>query len=317
MLKLRRAEVVRLARDWTGPQGVRPGAPPRRALDIEDLLRWAYREELPKAGRPLPAPALPQPGWFAVGRYAELLADIDLNEYGVAPLSISGDAPHDDARRVAAAVEGLAALDLDLPADWSPLADMGDLGQDGAVCCARALARLTHIDADGVRRLKATPGRLVIKHAILGGCPDWRAEAPRRDFVRSAGGGHPQWFVRREIWSTDAFGRDICEEVEAPVSVDERSRRPPVGAYRKAVLIPDPTDAAVARAEYEVWRAALDVLAADLDGALAEYAPVASRRARRPWETPEATRPTLWVEGDGEVGEATAKWPGRVVKKSA
>lgn len=288
MLKMRRNDVVRLARNWSGPLGAAPGAPCRRAIDIEALLAWAYRDELPKAAASdhcALGPAAPRSGWQGVSSYGALLARVACNAYGVIPFDQGGE-PCADAVRVAAAVASLDACALELPDDWSPLADLGDLGPEGAACCVRALDRVSLIDRDGARRLKASPRRFVEKHAILGGCPDWRAETPALEPVRDIDTGRALWFVKRRFSSDGAFG-EVGEEVEMVVSVNSSTSRPPADAYRKFRLEPDPTDAAVARAEYEVWRAALDVLVADLDGALERFDVLPSPRAWRPWEEGE------------------------------
>jgi len=67
------------------------------------------------------------------------------------------------------------------------------------------------------------------------------------------------------------------------------------------VLEPDPVDGFVARAEYEVWRAALNVLVEDLKPVLVDHIPVASERPWRPWEQGEAPAPRIFLSGGEKI----------------
>ena len=254
----------------------------KKRVEIEALLRWAFRDELPKAqaGRGL-LPGM-RGGWDALAKFGTYLTAIDeptLNRWGVVPALELGGAPHPDAEVVAAAVEALDALELVLPDGWYPFADLGDLGDLGVGAAAAALERLTVDDADGRWRLRSAPSRLVFRQAVLGGCPTWEAETPRVRPLRGVH-GQPQWFVRRMIVNRAS---DTPFEVELD-GFDVRARRPLPDAYQKLVLDPSPVDAGVARGEYEIWRFALDVLVDDLAGALEDHEPTASKRAMRPWE---------------------------------
>jgi hypothetical protein len=121
--------LVDLSRAW----GAAPVDPPvvRRKIGIEELLRWACREELPKAAkRQEIRPREFIPGWGSVERYFEYLAEIDdagLNAFGVVPGCMDG-VPHKDSITVAAAVDGLDRFELGLPEDWDPFSDLGEMG---------------------------------------------------------------------------------------------------------------------------------------------------------------------------------------------
>ncbi len=299
---IRRQNVINLARDWRGPQGVVSRDDPLPVIDVEKLLRWAYRDELPKTPRmKLMLAAGPRDsrgtGAVKADQAGELWAVIE-NDFGVVPDPFAAEGPHADARAVHEAVCALDAVTLDLPDDWSPLADLGDLHGHAAALCARAMARLTKVDPDGARRLRASPRRLIMYHAIMGGIPDWEIEPPAVEVVKTAN-GMPRWFVKKLVPFDGPCGR-----VENEVEVDgfDRKRRVPVdGAYQKTVLEPDPTDGVVARAEWEVWRAALDLVTEDLRGRLTKWDVVASSRPVRPWETPMAEGRVL-REGETGIG---------------
>lgn len=280
-----------------------------RAIDIEALVRWAYRDELPKAAS-VAGEGLAfgfRSGWGGVERYGELLAVVQepdiRNRYGLVPDFTATGEPHPDAVAVHEAVEALATLEFVQPEGWNPLSDMGDLGIDGPAAVARGLARLLVVEdargadvalsrdlrsaavKDGVARgqrlvLRRSPARLVIRQAILGGCPPWEAEAPERCVVMEY--GKPKWFRRVVQVSDGAFG-PASHEMEVD-GFDAKRRRPFPDAYQRFILDPDPADAVHARAEYEIWIAALGVLVEDLAGQLHAHAPTPPTRATRPWE---------------------------------
>jgi hypothetical protein len=279
-VKLRRAAVIDLARSWGGPSGVATKPARKTSRGIEELLAWAYRRELPKMQRiAAGSPELMRSGWLRVEQWAEELSlKLDDNRFGVVPDFASDGLPHEDAIRVHEAVCRLDNLDLGMPDDWSPLDDLSDMGGHKAGLPARALDRLCSMDADGARRLRCSPRRLVFKHAILGGCPDWRIDEPEVKLVSEH--GRPKWFLREMIW-LDGLNGPVAYEVE--VDGCDKWRHPKPGAYQKTYLDPDPLDGVVARGEYEIWRSALDMLVEDLRGRLREFEPAPSERPLRPW----------------------------------
>ncbi|MBS7699183.1 MULTISPECIES: hypothetical protein [unclassified Chelatococcus] len=89
----------------------------KRTMDIETLLRWAYREELPKALGSASGPSDSiRSGWAGISSYAQLLAVIDYNRYGVLPDLTALDGPHVDAVRVFDAVRALDGCAVEVPA---------------------------------------------------------------------------------------------------------------------------------------------------------------------------------------------------------
>lgn len=269
-----------------------------KAVDIEHLVRWAYRDELPKA-RALGEHMAVLPGgfgtpWGSVSRYGELLEvvqEVDVrNRFGLFPDVIEAGEPHPDAVVIADAVESLAGCLFEMPEDWNPLTDMGDLGMEGAAAIARGLARLTMQDEAGTTLLRRSPAQLVIRHAILGGAPVWEAEAPER-VVERGPHGKPRWFRRLALVSDGAFG-PAAYEVEVD-GFDHKRRRPYDDAYQRILLVPDPAEAVVARAEYEIWHGALCVLAQDLADVLRDRAVTPPARSPRPWEVADPQRRVL------------------------
>ncbi len=260
-----------------------------RRMDIEALLRWAYRDELPKAaargGESLAVGF--RTGWGGVERYGELLAVVQepdiRNRFGLVPDGTDGE-PCADAVAIHEAVERLGALVFDLPEGWDPLGDMGGAGAFGAEghgAVAQALASLTLVDAAGHTVLRRSPARLVIRHAILGGAPEWEGERPERKVVSGAN-GKPRWFRRVRQVSDGAFGPAACE-VEMD-GYDLKRHRPHPDAYQKFFLDPDLAPVVRARAEYEIWHAALGHLEAELADSLSARALLPWSRPARPWE---------------------------------
>jgi hypothetical protein len=279
-----------------------------KPIDIEALLRWAYCEELPKAvEREVGGggPGAPRRGWAKVESYVQLLTVIDVNWFGVVPNLAAEGEPHDDAIAVYDAVCALDALELDVPdaAEWQPFDDLGDLGPEGVAAAGRALASMIVPGVDDKPRLKRAPRRLIEKHAILGGHPDWECEQPVRRYVRTPN-GMDRWFMLTPVTQADGTVRDV--EVDG---FDGKARRPRADAYRKMELHPDPVEALICRGEYEVWRAALDVLVEDLAGVLTAHRLTPCTRAWRPWEDgARAHEPRILADLGGRFGAARAKW---------
>ena len=280
-------------------------SPAKRVLTIEQALRWAYRDELPKV-RPDGTVTLGEmaSAWDKVARYGELNAVIDENPYGVLHDPTALGEPHRDALRISQAVDELAGLLLDVPDDWEPIRDLGDLGEAGEACRARALEK--------IRTHAPRPRQLVIKYALLRDPPDWQIERPVIRYVCS-GNNKPKWF-RRVPWRDPETGHMHEQEVDG---WDSRARRPHVGAYQKTFLDPDPTMTVIWRAEWQVWVAALDVLQIELEGELESIDVRGSGRPLVPWEEPQhvgrvlpdlgkrLVRPVTLVDGKWEPVDLT------------
>lgn len=290
-----------------------------KRIGIEALLRWAYRDELPKDGaayRLKDRPSAHGRAWEPVEEFGDLLTVVDgdaVNAWGLTPDYSAICEPDPVAVIVGQAVLALDAIPVILPPDWNPLAEMGDLGSLGASAVARALDRATALDTVGERRLKTSISWLVRRHALQGDCPVWQADLPEVKVERGAN-GTPRWFVRETL-----VGADGPYEVEVD-GFDRKRRIPMPGAYQRSYLDPCPIDAAVARAEYEVWHAALAVLVEDLnpclrtEGHAVEVLPC--ERAERPWVDGDLpSRRVLEVGAEPVVTWPLALWGGRGLKQ--
>lgn len=270
-----------------------------KRIEIEALLRWAYRDELPKAaaaGGDRLAVGF-RSGWGGVEKWGELLTLVQepdiRNRFGLVPDYLATTEPHPDAVRVDEAVERLRLCGFEAPAGWNPIADLldaaGDLGARGAAAVARGLAALTLVDVTGRTVLRRSVSRLVMRQAILGGCPAWEGDVP--ELRQETAHGKVRWFRRVVLEVEGAFG-PTQEEIELD-GYDQKRQRPFPGAYTKSYLDPDPAPVVEARAEYELWRAALDLLAEDLAHGLEAHAVLPSTRSPRPWEAPDPERRVL------------------------
>lgn len=255
-----------------------------KRIDIEHLVRWAYRDELPKVARETSLIAALRSGWASISRWSELMTVVQegdlVNRWGLVPLDTMDD-PHPDALAVAAAVERLGDFEVSLPEGWNPLSDLGDLGPEGQDAVRRGLDRLSPPDGQGARVMRQPLARIVIRQAILGTAPSWEAEVPARRMVTGPN-GKPRWFRAVSHVSAGAFG-DVTETVEVD-GFNAARQRPFPGAYRKFELEPDPCPVVVERGEYELWVAGLHALVDLLAGTLSAHAPLPPARVARPWE---------------------------------
>lgn len=250
-----------------------------RSMDIERALRWAYVDELPHYKVVQRGPETFGRGWANVESYAQLLTVIDCNAYGVVPDIASQRFPHPDAFEIGDMVDALGNLELALPDDWDPFADVqGEARKLAMAAAVRAIRHLTITDEAGRQRLRRPVQKLILRHAIMGTEPDWQGEAFEVKVERNAQGG-PAWF-RREV---RGVGREACEvEIDG---YNHTRKRPYVGAYQKFYLDPDAFPVAVARAEYELWHSALVFLNEEMASRLQSIRLLPLQRPARPWET--------------------------------
>lgn len=264
----------------------------KKAMTIEEALRWAYREELPKQGPALRriGPAAPRSSMVGV---TTLGTKIDTNGWGVIPFTVATDDPSPDAVKLVLAAESLDALEVVRPAGWNPIAEFGDLGPLGAAAVAKAFAAETVVRADGKRKFKAKMYDLMLRFAYRGDRDSWRIDEPPR-LAPVCENGTPKWFriegrwVDRGRYADQNLGH--WSEVEVS-GFNSKSRRPYPDAYRKYTLEPDPHLAIVARMEWQVWRSAIDLLAEDVE--LETIALKPSALSQWPWEDATATARVL------------------------
>ena len=262
-------------------------ADPKRSLDIESALRWAFRDELPKVAAlnrdevDVPRhPGIAARDRSEVSNDVQIMMSLSTNCFGVLPaVGVRGSA-HPDAIAIGDAVAALDGMVLGVPEGWKPLAEMDDLSPE--------VTRLVQVAVDGIageveggRRLFGMrPSFVVQRYALSGRAPAWQAEVPAVKIVSAF--GKPKWFVTRTNWSKSVDGRDVALDVEED-GYNATAKRPYADAYRKLYLSPDPTPAIRARAEYELWHASLDALASDLAPRLSTIRLQPTRRPARPW----------------------------------
>lgn len=258
-----------------------------KTIGIEAFLRWVYREELPKAEAAGTGSMLISDmfggGWDAVSRQGELMtecvSDGRVNSYGVVPLPAwYGEPPHPDAHAAHRAINDLSKMDFDVPDGWAKLVGLGLSEDEADDAVRRAMPRIASAKAEGGWQLRFKPAELIRRHAILGDAPCWQSDKPKARFVTMR--GMPAWFRMIEV--TNALGRFEQREVDG---FNPRSRRPYADAYRKTILDPDPAQAAIERAEYEVWHAAMCLLVEILNepGVLQSHRLGAPLAPAHPW----------------------------------
>lgn len=238
----------------------------KRVMDIEDVLSWAFRDELPKGGPN--ATRHQSPGYPSVSPMFGMVqfgARIDnwSRDPGF-PLAC-GD-PHPDALLIAAAVEQLARF------AEQPIETMLDLGSGLAALGA---------DEQGAMR-KALRGVVATVEACakLRKRPYWTSKLYPEP-VRSASGS-PMVARWESMPSKTLTGETVTEEVLAPVEVRLKGVYP-TGAICPLTFCPDPKVVVNERAEYVAWWAALNTLTEDLAGQLTSIAVIGPGAAQRPW----------------------------------
>jgi len=236
-------------------------------MDIEDLLRWAYVNELPKQG-------------VSIGRGTPLSrmldygTTIDMSHREREPV-VEGD-PHPDALLLDYAVRNLPPARLTLPMARYLLGELfAYLTREVVREIEVGIIRRRHREIAGIVTREITervvvlderlvdPRVLLVVHAKLGNRPPWNLGASR---------------------VTRVLGRN-----GKPVVVGiTKGRRYGRGAYSPLQL--DPSAAAIVRArfEYVAWWMALMQLAESCR--LNEHEPLPPRAAAEPWRTgPEPT----------------------------
>ena len=280
-----------------------------REFTIERALEWTYREELPKeaatgwlAGA---GPSMPGGGKILarLGVHGTVIGG-RANMFGLVPDLSAASGPHPAALMLHELVCGLAALEVDLDG-WSAFPDLAGLPDEAAPLLASASARGLDVTIDR-RQARALPELLRLR-AIVGVSAGWMLhEPPRLAAVTCPRTGRDKWFVREEravAWDDD--GEPVrFEMVETDqVWLDPKNcRRLKPGAYRKYEMRPSLDSVAIARAEWQVWRAALDVLADTITAG--EWDVITDgRRCRRVWPQGIVVRPSAlpsapWLQRD-------------------
>lgn len=262
---------------------------PKRKMDVEAALRFAYRDELPKRGNAQATAAGGQ--WDRILKFGTYGTHLDEGwaEPGHPPAL--GD-PHPDALRIEQAVRGLAGISGEL--DPEPLmVGLQGFGLDAVGAIGRAMQNIS---------------ALVAIHARLGKRPD-AGGYPVAEPLKHAHGqvvlkrSEPRFVPVRWERVLDAKGRAIGEKAVEFVEMDQavkvqkiRSGLYPAGTFCTLVWHPSPAHVLLERAEYAVWWAALDLLAGELVLDTIEVAPM--RAPQSPWLGEVEAVPTVHVNRD-------------------
>lgn len=245
--------------------GVEAGRIPKRPAEIEALLQWAYREELPKQQSDLSWAALfSSHSW----RYGCRIDRFSAGDHFPAVMG----APHDDALQLAHMVEGLPSrVDIEweesrdklIPdlIDWAP--------PDDFLC----------------RGMATSPAALVIHHARMKTRPPW-GEGPFRVVRVNGKNGKPLIrYVDDDGHLVEGLtaGRRYGPAAHCVLTLARFHESPPERHDLIHEIVSD-------RFEYAVWHAALVTLAREsrILRSVAVQQPVA---AARPWVTGQRVSP--------------------------
>jgi hypothetical protein len=243
-------------------------------IDIEKLVQWAMREELPKGQSVSASP------WQIVTQFCALGVRVDVSGYGDGLGFLAGE-PHPDALIVADAIRA-----LDTRARFEDRVEVLPLFGDFAGIAGDAVGAILGASFD--------QRGLVISHATMGTRPAWAFELPepQQRFYEAV---NRTGSVRRYpvVLGTDADGDLVM------MQKNEGRARKRDGEYTLSMSPrspiewsdPAPLSVAHARAQFVAWHMALSHLAAVLDGALESFAPIPLALPVMPWLSPSlATR---------------------------
>ncbi len=223
------------------------------------------------------------------------------NVFGVVPSGTESDPPAPWAVCLAHVIEALGDMPMDV-AGWQAFDDWPAYGEERT-----ALARQSHAALDrlgllgGVVRgdlLRA----LLLRCATLGPIRGWDGARPSFGPVTYQD-GRPAWFrVVKVAIEWDERGRPTqWNEVEVD-GWDYAHTRPYAGAYPRNDFDASPASVALARAEWQIWRAGLDVLREILlSGPVETWSPALVRPAGsgQMWQGVSRLRPAPCPGGHG------------------
>lgn len=253
----------------------------KKQIEIERLLQWAFREELPKG---LPVTATP---WEAISRFTALGVRIDTSGYGPADNALGrvpGE-PHDDAAAIAFHVKRLPK-NLSLGSEDDARYLLGvlfDLDRDAVMAVMRASYNMAAI---------------VIHHAVMGSAPEWDLGSPTPSAVRRASDGKP---------AVMGFDRD-GEFVTLKANAGRRGMIEPYNLWqspRSLLKWDDPSVGMIAeaRAEFTIWHAGLVRLCDELNAVMRDHAALAPSLPPAPWFTGMPPAPVVLrpISADGSA----------------
>ena len=238
-----------------------------KEADIEQLLRWAYVEELPKQG-------IDARGW---DHFALLGTSVDVS-HGESTHAIAFGDPHPDALLLDYKVRQLSRVTLTLPIARQLLGELSPyltrevvrIVETGIV--KRGRREIAGVVTGGrtekvtdIERREVSPATLVALHAKLGNRPNWNLGQPR--VIRVLGPNN-----------------------KPVVNGITKGRRYADGAHCPLQLEPSAEHIIRARFEYAAWHAALRELASCR---MDEHRALPPRAAVEPWITGEEAKPKV------------------------
>ncbi|MEO3997195.1 hypothetical protein [Mesorhizobium sp. CAU 1732] len=301
---------------------------------MAEALAWAWGDELPKEAATHEgaiAALQARSAWSTILRYGETHSVIDRapNRWGCVPFDASSW-PHADAYRIADAVGNLTKCTVDVPGGWHPMPWLAAIDEALARRALDDTMRKATIATDDGLVFRIRPDMLVVRFAILGIVPDWRLDTvPAVEFEMGAN-GKPRWFVRRTVQTVAENSDRVMTETVEVDGWSARLKRPVAGAYRRSHFEPNPVPAMVARAEYEIFCAAMTMLAAELTGSLETIeitpidwpvqpwadSPEERARRRRGRILEDISTPTSAKSEPNLQAKSTAKKKGKALAKS-
>lgn len=250
-----------------------------KKIGIEDLLTWAFTQELPKIGARSEASMSAAPSsWNVMSDMIALGTMIDKgpNCYGVVSGFVYEGEPHQDAIVVGDAVRALADVEgFEIGAGWKPFPEWQD--EHGLIAAEVARVVEHELGRSGLLNGRYVVN-LVTNATILKRGPCWHAEEPRVAMIRNS--GKDAWFIQRS--AKTSLGKLYYYEDDG---FNHRSQRPFKGAYRKWRLVDPLRSAIIGRMEWQLWQSALEMLFENLSGRLLQHELVPFTPNRFPWRT--------------------------------
>lgn len=225
-----------------------------KTIECEALLRWVYREELPKRqGDPSWATMFSSAAWQQQCR-------VDCTSSGeYAP--IGAGAPHPDALLIDHVVSGLEPVTL----LWE-------------YCCDQIMGPFANAvrHDPALKRMEFQPAGLLCIHAQLGQRPMWDIGSPS---IKQVG-------AQPKVWFLDQDGNQVTGS--------KRGGYYSSGACCPIRYEPSLTEIAGARSEYYVWRESMIRVTQLLSTLkLTEYRAAPPSAAALPWVTGETDKPNI------------------------
>lgn len=243
----------------------------KKKIDIEKLVQWAMRDELPKGQAVAASP------WDLIIRFATLGVRVQTGGYQGDGFGFTPGAPHEDALAVA---DAMAALGTE--ARFNDAAEVAPLFGDLAGIAGDAIKSIMVASFD--------PRSIVISNATMGTRPKWQFEHPTPY----------QMFTQERNAREELRSAPLVHGIDADgVAISIRKNRGRK-AMREAFDLsmsprspldwqcPAPLHVGECRAEYVAWHGALVSLAGALAGRLKEFEPTMPAAAAMPWITGEA-----------------------------